>query len=163
MLRDRLIYLMGIVDIVVRDPGDHRGVILVFDVYDCQRILVIAEANLLSLIVGIWSLVDYTLGIMNVAILPEASLEFWEEGVSYVDHVQTARTCPRSHGIHVPTLLISNDVMSAGHLVVVCVCFQDVDSRRRRDEGTETRQVENLHSVVGSLANDEGMVCIYLS
>ena len=62
-------YLVGVFGGVVLRSGDHDDVVLVLHIHDGEGVLVISEADLVSLIRGVWSMVVQALHIMDVTII----------------------------------------------------------------------------------------------
>ena len=90
-------YLMSIVDVIIRHPRQHLHILLVLHINNGQSVLVVAEADLSSLIVGIWTLVDHTLCIVDIAVLSKAAGKLGNVRITNVDNVKSTGAGTTAH------------------------------------------------------------------
>ena len=88
---------MSVINIIIRHPRQHLHIVLVLHINDGQSVLVVAEADLSSLIVGIWTLVDHTLSIVDIAILSKAASKLGNVRVTNVDNVESTGAGTTAH------------------------------------------------------------------
>ena len=85
--------LVGVCSTLVGDTGDDVGdVSLVGHIVDCESILVIAVANIATLVTLVRSAVDNTLRIMNIAITLGATKRLGLGRISQIEEVETGST-----------------------------------------------------------------------
>ena len=88
---------MSVMNIIIRHPRQHLHIALILHIYNGQSVLIVAEADLSSLIVSIWPLVDHTLCIMDIAVLSKAAGKLGIEWVSDINHVKSTGAGTTAH------------------------------------------------------------------
>jgi hypothetical protein len=88
---------MSIISVVVRHPRQHPHIILILHVYDSQSVLIVAEADLSSLIVSVWTLVHHTLSIVDVAVLSETAGKLRNVRITNIDNMKSAGAGTTAH------------------------------------------------------------------
>ena len=88
---------MSVMNIIIRHPRQHLHILLVLHIYDGQSVLIVAEADLSSLIVSIWTLVDHTLCIVDIAVLSKAAGKLGIEWVSDINNVESTGAGTTAH------------------------------------------------------------------
>jgi hypothetical protein len=76
-------------NVIIRRPRQHLHIVLILHIHDSQSVLIVAEADLSSLIITIWTLVHHTLGIVDVAVLSITANKLGIEWVSDVNNVKS--------------------------------------------------------------------------
>ena len=82
---------MGVLVSDVSSLWDHLHICLVVDINNCESVLIVAETDFTSIVVGVRSMVVDTLSIMDVAILSEAASEFGVQAVGDINNMKS--TC----------------------------------------------------------------------
>ena len=120
---------MSVVNIVIRHPREHLHVFLILHIYNGQSVLVVAEADLPSLIVSVWTIVHHTLSIVNVAILTETASKLRNVRIANIDNVESTGASTAAHRVHKSSFLIQDNVVGATEFVIVGGLLEKVDSR----------------------------------
>lgn len=161
--------LVGVRGALVRDAGDDRGVRLVRHVVDGQGVLVVAVADVGTLVLRVGAPVDQALGVVDVAVLGGATRRRQVLEVSQVDEDETrgARRVARlgADGDGVVLLLVGDDVVRAARRQLVPevdVVLVVVGDGRGRVVVDQLRHVEDLDAVVVRLGPDHDVALVAL-
>ena len=166
--------LVGVARTAVGHPGERHGVGLVGHVDDRQVVLAVeavldavgVDADLAAAEVGVRTVVDNALGVVDVPVVLEAPGELGVLRVVDVDHVQAAAAHCRdslvaagAHGVGVARVGVDVDVVRRTVLGVVRV---HVVGGVGPVPVAQAGQVEDLHAVVAVLGDHEGVVLVHL-
>ena len=88
---------MSVINIIIRHPRQHLHIVLVLHINDGQSVLIVAEADLSSLIVSIWTLVDHTLCIVDIAVLSKAAGKLGIKWVFNINNVESTGAGTTAH------------------------------------------------------------------
>ena len=135
---------MSVVDIVVRHSGQHLHVVLILHINDSQSVLIVAETDLSSLIVSIWTLVDHTLSIMDVAVLSETASKLRNVRITNINNVKSTGASATSHRVHKSSFLVQDNVVGATKFIVVGRLLEKIDTRFSCFEVSQISEVINL-------------------
>ena len=162
---------MRVGDVRVADVGYRDRVVLVCHVGKAERRLVCTDTDLFALVIFVGSVVRNALRVVSVPGTAPAGYAVGKTSgksgctwLAKIDHMEPASTgltaSARADDVGEAGLLVDNDIVSAGHVVVV-ECFSK--RHRLRSDVSELSEVENLHAVItGSVGDDICVVPIHL-
>ena len=153
---------MSVIDIIIRHPRQYLHIVLILYIYNSQSILIVAEADFSSLIVLVWTLVDHTLSIMNIAVLSKTSSKLRIEWISDVNNMKSTGASATPHRIHESGFLIQDNVVGATKIIIVGGLLEKVDTGLSYFEISQLSEVIDLQSMVRCLTPNESMISIDL-
>ena len=133
---------MSVIDIVIRHSRQHLHTILILHIYDSQSVLVVAEADLSSLIVLVWTLVDHTLSIVNISVLSKAASKLRNVRITNIDNMKSTSASATAHRVDKSRIFVQDNVVGATKFVIVGRLLEKVDT------GFSCFQVSQLSEVI---------------
>ena len=153
---------MSIMNIVIRHSRQHLHIVLILHINNSQSIFIVAETDFSSHIISIWTFVNHTLSIVDVAVLSETASKLRVEWIFHINNVKSTGASATAHRVHKSSFLVQDNVMGTTKFIVVGRLLEKIDTRFSCFEIFQLSEVINLQSMVRCLTPNESMISIDL-
>jgi len=123
--------LMGVLVPLVTLYGERFGCGFVRDVHDGEGVFVVAEADFVSVVCRVGTLVDDALGVVDVTVFGVTTSKGRGCGFADIDHVKTGTTCLGTDAVRVTGDFVDGDVVAVSEFGIVGGFFELWDSTGR--------------------------------
>ena len=153
---------MSVMNIVIRHSRQHLHIVLILHINNSQSVFIVAEADFSSLIISIWTFVNHTLSIVDIAILSETASKLRVEWIFHINNVKSTGASATAHRVHKSSFLVQDNVVGATKFVIVGRLLEKIDTRFSCFEISQLSEVIDLQSMVKCLTPNESMISIDL-